>query len=543
MLIEPSARSYEQLVDGFVWDIPQSLNIADVICDRHANSTPLATAIIEDTEKGVRHYSFAETKRLTDNLALSFQEFGIRRGDRVVISLGQDVEALLAHLACFKLGAISVPVAGLYSGEGLAFRIIDSGAQLIVTNREGADKLRDLDIPALCHVVVINQQAQQDEVDFGSLLQGKDAELIIADTAADDAALIFYTSGTTGAPKGVLHAHRMANAHIPCIQLGFEMAPQIGDVFWTASDWSWLGSLGDLVFPALYLGHPVVVTPGRFSVQRAYEVMQRHKITCPFLATAVLRKMSKEPAPKRGLSVRAIMTGGEAMSPEVLKWSQQTFGVPVNDEFGSTESNQTAVACSTLYKTPDGSVGRITPGKRVSILDTQGVALAAGEIGEIAVWHDNPSNMLNYWNEPDKTAQKYLNGWLLTGDRGMRDEQGFLYYYGRLDNLILVNGLRVGPEEVEAQLLAHEKVSEVGVIGVPDDRAGEAIVALIQLKDGIEGSDELVSELQRFVKAHLAAHCYPKRIEFVDELPVTSTGKICREKLRGLLVESLVALG
>jgi len=539
MLINPNARSYEQLVADFSWDIPRSLNIADVICDRHARTTPLATAIIEDTITGVRHYSFAELKCLSDNLAFSFREFGIEAGDRVVVSVGQDVEALIAHLACFKLGAISVPVAVLYTGEGLAFRLTDCAAKLIVTNRAGADKLRDLNTPALRHVVVINYQAQLGEVNFENLLHNKGVGLVIADTVADDAAMIFYTSGTTGDPKGVLHAHRIANAHLPCVQLGFEMAPQIGDVFWTASDWSWLGALGDLVFPALYLGHPVVVAPGRFSVPRCYEVMQRHRVTCPFLSTAVLRKMSKHPIrPERRFSVRAIMTGGEAMPPSVLKWSQQTFNAPINDEFGSTESNQISVACSTLYKTPTGSVGRITPGKNVTIVDAQGMALAAGEVGEIAVWKDDPINMLSYWNKPEQTADKHVNGWLLTGDRGMLDEQCFLYYYGRLDNLILVNGLRVGPEELEAQLLTHENVLEAAVIGVPDDYTGELIVALIRLKAGIEGDDKLVIELQQLVKSQLAAHCYPKRIQFVNELPVTSSGKVSRAMLRRAFVQS-----
>ncbi|UTW08142.1 acyl-CoA synthetase [Pseudomonas benzenivorans] len=538
VLIRTNVGSYEQMMEEFSWAIPDALNIATEICDRHALARPLATAIIEDVDGRVRNYTFADLKRLSDNLAHAFVELGVARGDRVIVSLGQDVEALLAHLACFKVGAISVPVAGLYSGEGLAFRVNDCEAGLVVTNRTGADKLGDLRLPTVRHVVVTHKQAVGAEVDFDSLLQTSHGDFPVADTRADDPALIFYTSGTTGSPKGALHAHRMANAHLPCVQLGFEMAPQIGDVFWTASDWSWLGSLGDLVFPALYLGHPVVVTPGRFSIERAYQAMQLHNISCPFLATAVLRSMSKEPVPEgASFKVRAIMTGGEAMPPEVLRWAQRTFAAAVNDEFGLTESNQTAVGCTTLYSTPEGSVGRLAPGKKVTIIDAAGSELPAGQHGEIAIWHDSPCNMLGYWNRPEQTANKFIGGWMRTGDQGALDDQGFLYYYGRLDDLILVNGLRVGPEEVEAQILLHPAVAEVAVVGIPDERSGESIVAVVKLQAGAEGGQQLVEQLQALVKRNLAAHCYPKKIIFVDTIPVTSTGKIRRGELRRSLVQ------
>ncbi|WP_343804867.1 acyl-CoA synthetase [Marinobacterium maritimum] len=538
MLIRTDISSYEQLIEEFKWSIPERLNLATEICDRHASSTPLAAAIIEDIDGVVRKYTFADIKRLSDSLAHAFIELGVCRGDRVVVSLGQDVEALLAHLACFKVGAISVPVAGLYSGDGLAFRINDCEACLFITNRVGADKLSGLNLPSLRHTVVIQQKAVGSEVDFDSLLVGRDAEFMPVDTMADEPAFIFYTSGTTGSPKGVLHAHRMARAHLPCVQLGFEMAPQIGDVFWTASDWSWLGSLGDLVFPALFLGHPVVVTPGRFSVQRAYDVMQRHRISCPFLATAVLRKMSKEPPLSEArFQVRAIMTGGEAMPPEVLKWARKAFDAPVNDEFGLTESNQTAVGCTSLYSTPSSSVGRIAPGKRVAIIDDEGIELAPGVHGEIAIWHDSPSNMLGYWNRPEQSAQKFVGGWMRSGDQGALDEHGYLYYFGRMDDLILVNGLRVGPEEVEAELLMHPAVAEAAVIGVPDDSSGAAIVAAVKLQEGIEGGDLLAEELKGLVKRNLAAHCYPKRIVFVETIPVTSTGKVRRGEVRNSFIQ------
>ena len=536
MLIPTTVSSYEELIANFSWALPEKLNIGFDICDRHATSTPDAIALIEDAEGIAKRYTYAELKRITDNLAHSFADLGVKRGDRVVVSLGQNVEAVFVHIACFKMGAISVPVAGLYAGEALAFRIDDCEATLIVTDRSGADKLHALNKSNL-RLVVTHGGAKEGEIGFDSLIAGNRGEFPLADTVPGDPAMIYYTSGSTGNPKGALHGHRLVIGHLPCFQLGFEMAPQEDDVFWTASDWSWLGSLGDLVFPALHCGKTVIATPGRFTPERAYRVIEDYKVTCPYLATAVLRRMSKEPFPKDAkFRIRGIMTGGEAMPPEVFKWSQQTFGVPVNDEFGLTEANQTSVGCETLYQTPVGSVGRIAPGKKVIIVDPDGKELPVGEKGEIAVWFDSPVNMLGYWKRPEQTAKKLVDGWLRTGDEGRIDDQNYLYYYGRLDDLILVNGLRVGPEEVEATLMTHPSVKEAAVVGLPDPSSGEAVVAALVLKDRVEGSDQLVDELKLLVKRDLAVHSYPKRMVFVDDIPVTTTGKIQRREVRKALL-------
>lgn len=536
MLIPTTVSSYEELMASFSWDIPGKLNIGFDICDRHATSIPDAVALIEDTEGSVRRFTYSDLKRITDNLAHSFVDLGVSRGDRVVVSLGQNVEAVFVHIACFKVGAISVPVASLYAGEALSFRINDCEASLIVTDRSGADKLRAPGRPDI-RLVVTHGGAKAGELEFDDLIAGNRGEFPLADTGPDDPAMIYYTSGSTGNPKGALHGHRLVIGHLPCFQLGFEMAPQDDDVFWTASDWSWLGSLGDLVFPGLHCGKTVIATPGRFTPERAYRVMEEHKVTCPYLATAVLRRMSKEPFPgDASFRIRGIMTGGEAMPPEVFRWSQRTFGAPVNDEFGLTEANQMSVACEALYRTPVGSVGRLAPGKKVIIVGRDGKELPIGEKGEIAVWFDSPVNMLGYWNRPEQTAKKIIDGWLRTGDEGRIDDQSYLYYYGRLDDLILVNGLRVGPEEVEAILMTHPSVKEAAVVGLPDPGTGEAVVAALVLKDRIEGSGELVEELKLLVKRDLAVHCYPKRMVFVDDIPVTTTGKIQRREVRKALL-------
>ena len=536
-MIFENVKSYDQLVQDYALSMPERLNIATAICDRHAASAPASIAVIEDTDGHVRRYTYADLKRLSDNLAHAFADLGVVAGNRVVVSLGQDVEALLAHLAIFKIGGVSVPVAALYSGEGMAFRVNDSDAVLVVTDRPGADKMAGLGAANVRGIVVTHGKAQGDEIDFDGLLQNDRGDFPVADTAPSDPAVIFYTSGSTGQPKGALHGHRLVLGHLRCFQLGFELAPQPDDVFWTASDWSWLGSMGDLIFPVLYFGKTLVCTPGRFSPALAYRVLQQHKITCPFMATAVLRKLSKEPVPENAeFVIRGIMTGGEAMPPEVFKWSWETFKAPVNEEFGLTEANQVAVGCETLYRSPAGTVGRIAPGCKVIIMDPEGNPVPVGTRGEIAIWFDSPSNMLGYLNRPEQTASKVVNGWFRTGDEGKLDAENFLYYYGRLDDLILVNGLRVGPEEVEAELLLHPAVREVAVVGMPDPKSGEAVVAAIIVQAGVATTDQLVSELQVLVKRNLAAHSYPKRMVFVDEIPVTTTGKIQRKEVRKTLL-------
>jgi acetyl-CoA synthetase len=527
------AETYEQLIRDFSWHVPEKLNIAHEICERHAIESPNALALVEDTGTCARCYSFADLKRLSDNLAYSLATLGVNRGTRVVFSLGQDAEGLLAHLACFKIGAVSVPIAALYSGEGIAFRVNDSNAHLIITDRAGADKVAPLDIPGVSHIIVTGGMAQGDELGFDALIAQDCGAYPLADTRADEPALIFYTSGSTGQPKGALHGHRMILGHLNCVRLGFEMAPQPDDVFWTASDWSWLGSLGDLVFPALYFGKTLIGTPGRVTAENIYRTLQDHKVTCPFMATAVLRKLSKEPFPQDPrFVIRAIMTGGEAMPPEVFKWAIATFKAPINEEFGLTEANQISVGCATLYQSPAGSVGRIAPGAKIKIVDAFGAEMPSGERGEIVIWFDSPSNMLGYLNRPEQTASKLVDGWFRTGDEGRIDKDNFLYYYGRLDDLIMVNGMRVGPEEVEAELLLHPAVKDAAVVGMPDAGSGEMVTAAITLQEGHVQFDALIQELQALVKRNLAAHCYPKRIVVVDDIPVTSTGKIQRKEMR-----------
>lgn len=506
---------------------PPPANIAELVCERNARVTPEATAVIEDRgEKEARTVSFSELESRTEEAAVALTRLDVGPREPVAIYLPQGADFLAWTFAALRLGAIAMPLARVLGPDGLERSLRHSRTRVIVTDSEGSDRLPETtDSTALARVLV----------DDGVLPLSSDPPHVTVQR--DDPAFLFYTSGTSGAPKGVVLAHRMLRAQVPGFERVFELAPQPGDVYWTPSEWSWLGGL-QVILVALYFGHPVVASTTRFSPESAYQLLSRHKVSCAFLAPAALRRMRSEP-PESGMSfsLRAIMTGGETYSPEILEWARRAFACPVNDDYGLTEANDLAVSCAALFATPDGAAGRPVPGRRIAVISEDGRELPPLAAGEIAVSADDPVCMLGYWNglacEP---ASHGVGEWYRTGDLGHFDLEGFLYVHGRLDDLILVSGYRVGPGEVEAELLTHAAVADAGVVGIDrPDGAGTTVGACIVLRPGVSAAPQLVGELQQLVKERLAAYAYPRRIVFVDELPTSTTGKIRREVLRRLL--------
>jgi acetyl-CoA synthetase len=542
-IIPADARSYEVLAQEFRWTVPEGFNIAEAVCERHARASPDATAVIEDDpERGHRRVSFGELEALATATARGMATHGIRSGDRVASTLEQGVDALAIHLACFKLGAVSVPIASLYGTEGLSYRLRDCGARMLVTDAVGAGKLTAMTEgvrPANLEFVALADDTAPERGAFplAELTSGGGDSIENTASRADDPAMLFYTSGTSGPAKGALHAHRVLIGHLPGFQMVFDLAPHLGDVFWTPSAWSWVASLVEVVLPALYFGHAIVASRERFSIAAAYRILSEHGVTCPFLAPAVLRRMRAEPPdPAEKFALRVVMTGGEVTPPEVLQWTRDVLGATVNDIYGQTEVNHIATGCSALFPTPPGAIGRLVAGRRARIVDADGVEVPAGVTGEIAVWRDDPIVMLRYWNQPESTTEKLGDGWIRTGDAGTVDEHGFLFFEGRLDDMIMSSGYRLGPEEVEGALLAHDAVMEAGVVGLPDAERGEIVAACVRLRPGFEPSDDLSAELQSFVKTRLAAHARPRRLKFVESLPATSSGKTIRAEIRRRLM-------
>jgi acetyl-CoA synthetase len=356
-------------------------------------------------------------------------------------------------------------------------------------------------------------------------------------TGPDDSAIIIYTSGTTGPPKGALHGHRVLLGHVPSVQLYFDFVPRGGEVYWTPADWAWIGGAYDLLFPALKFGGPVLAfETTKFDPERAFDLMTRYGVTHTFLPPTALKMAMQidRPAERYALTLRAIMSGGEPVNPVILDWrDREVPGVALHEIYGQTEANLVCGNCSRLYPVKPGSLGRAFPGHEVCVLGDDGAPLQAGEPGEIAVWGaGDPVVLKEYWRDPEATAAKYDHGWLRTGDMARQDEDGYFYFEGRTDDVIKSAGYRIGPAEVESSLLTHPAVAEAAVIGVPDPVRGQLVKGFVKLRDGRVGSEALAAEIQSHVRARLAAYAYPRAIEFVDELPMTTTGKIRRADLR-----------
>lgn len=526
--------NYDRLYRGFTWKIPPRYNIGVDACDKHADGTG-RLALVYVTEAGsVTEFSFDYFRRQSNRFANVLRAHGFARGDRLAILLPQAPETAIAHLAAFKAGMVSVPLFALFGPEALQFRLADSGAKGVVTDLAGAIKLHPIRhlLPKLERVYVIGTD-QGDGLPFAALLAKASDAFTPIDTSADDPALLVYTSGTTGNPKGALHAHRVLLGHLPGVELPHDFFPQPGDRFWTPADWAWVGGLLDVLLPAWHHGVAVVAHRARkFDPQEAMGLMARHQVRNSFLPPTALKLMRMAGVRSLGAGLRSVGSGGETMGAELLDWATETFGVTPNEFYGQTECNLVAANNGTLFPIRPGSLGRAVPGHHVSVVDEAGQPVPGGQVGMIAVRRPDPVMFMGYWNNPEATAAKFIGDALLTGDLAHMDEDGYFWFAGRSDDLITSAGYRIGPGEIEDCLIRHPAVSMAAVAGVPDALRTEAVKAWVVLRPGWAGSPELAREIQDFVRHLLAAHEYPRHVEFVVELPMTATGKIIRRELR-----------
>jgi acetyl-CoA synthetase len=492
--------------------------------------------IFEDEAGGVRTIDFGELSASTNRFANALGALGLARGDRVGILLQQSPETAIAHIASYKAGLIAVPLFVLFGEDALEYRLGDCGAACVVTDLAQLPKILAIRarLPALRTVIVVEGRGTSGTADFQALIEKGSADFTPVDTAADDPAIIIYTSGTTGNPKGALHAHRVLLGHLPGVEMPQDLFPRPGDLFWTPADWAWIGGLLDVLLPSLHHGVPVLAKRLRkFEPDAAYALMARHKVRNVFFPPTALKLMRGAPVPPaHGAALRSIGSGGETLGEELLEWGRATFGVTINEFYGQTECNLVVANCAPLYPVRAGSMGRAAAGHRVAVIDEDGNELPDGETGEIAVRRPDPVMFLGYWNNERATREKFVGDWLKTGDRGRRDGDGYFKYVGRADDVITSAGYRIGPAEIEDCLLRHPAVALAAVIGVPDPVRTEAIKAFVVAKPGIVADAALVKDLQAHVRTRLAAHEYPREIEFVPDLPMTATGKIVRRELK-----------
>jgi acetyl-CoA synthetase len=532
----PRKLDYEMLRQGFSWDLPRSYNMGVDACDRHAWDRG-RIAMVHDREDGVvEKWTYRELKKASDRFANALTGLGVERSDRVAVLLSQTPALPVAHIAAYKLGAIVVPLFALFGEDALRFRLADSGAKVLVTDgehREVAEALAG-EIETLEHVVLADG-AGHGSRSMEALTRDASANLRPVVTGPEDPAIIIYTSGTTGDPKGALHGHGILLGHLPGVSLPHDLAPRAGDLFWTPADWAWIGGLFDVLFPALHWGLPVVAhRMTRFDPERAFAVLERWGVTNAFFPPTALRVMRtiRNPRKRWDLELETLACGGEPLDEETTRWAEESLGIRINEFYGQTECNLVLSNCSAIMPSKPGSMGRPVPGHRVSIVDAEGNELPAGEVGEVAVQRPDPVMMLGYWNNNEATQKKFVGDWLLTGDLASVDEDGYFFFVGRDDDVISSSGYRIGPAEVEGTLVKHEAVLMAAVVGKPDEMRGEIVKAFVILRDGREGSEALVGELQQLVKTRLGAHEYPREVEFVSEFPMTPSGKVRRNVLR-----------
>ncbi|MFA6020454.1 MAG: acyl-CoA synthetase [Rhodospirillales bacterium] len=536
-------HSYEEALRSFSWHIPGNYNIGVDAIDKHTlpGADANRTALITELENGeVGRYSFADLKRLSNCLANAMQGLGVQQGDRVAILLPQSLETALAHIATYKLGAIAVPLFTLFGEDALLYRLSDSAARLVVTDVANLDKVMNLksELPRLETLLVLGSQNKAGAVDFWAAMMSASDQFTPMATKADDPALIIYTSGTTGSPKGALHAHRTLLGHLPGVEFPQDFFPKYGDLFWTPADWAWIGGLLDVLLPAWHHGVPVLAHRARkFDPDFAMHLMARHGVRNVFLPPTALKLMRQAGSFTARPRLRSIGSGGETLGEELQDWGRATFGVTINEFYGQTECNLVVGNCASVMEVRKGSMGRAIPGHTVEIVDDEGIPVPIGQSGNIAVLKGDPVMFLEYWHNPDATTAKFANDWLLTGDTGRRDIDGYFWFEGRADDVITSGAYRIGPGEIEDCLLRHEAVAMAAVIGVPDPVRTESIKAFVVLKPGQAPKGEqaeidLMHSIRNHVKTRMAQYAYPREIEFVSELPMTATGKIKRKDLR-----------
>ena len=548
---------YAAIVADFAWNLPAEFNIAAACADDWATIDPARIALIEDRGEDAApiETSFGELATRSRRLAAGLAVLGVTRGDRVAIVLPQGVEAALAHLAVYRLGAIAVPLAQRFGPEALGYRLAAAGCRLAVLDDGVLETLAAIETPldALSTLVVADRGSGFPDaspalagfrhISFVAAEAHEPIEPPCVKTTPDDPAMIIFTSGTTGAPKGALHGHRVLIGHLPGMRFFHEGFPHSGDRLWTPSDWAWAGGLLNALLPSLYYGVPVVFTRARFIAEEALAMMARRRVRNAFLPATALRMLKAAATPERlaALSLRTIGSAGESLPAATFEWAREAFGAPVNEFYGQTECNMVLGSAAGAGASAPGRIGPAAPGHCVAVLKGNGTPAAPGEAGTIAVKAPDPVMFLGYWQNEAATGAKFVGEWLLTGDQGVADEAGSIAFLGRDDDIITSAGYRIGSSEVEDCLLRHPAVKLAAVVGKPDPVRTEIVKAYVVAMDGIKADETLGQEIAAFVRARLSAHEYPREIAFVDEMPMTTSGKIIRRHFRALAAKEAEA--
>ena len=538
-----SSDRYREIFAQHRWDVPADFNIAEAVCRRHAQDRSRFAMYWEDESGDKSALTYWDLQQRANRLSNALNSLGVRSGDKVAIILPQRPETAIAHIACYQMGAITVPLSFLFGPDALEYRLEDSEACVAIVDPQSQPNLAPVrdKLRRLKHVIGVAGATASWICDWETVLANAARHFTPASTRATDPALLVYTSGTTGPPKGALMPQQCLLGNLPGFVYSHDGFPQPGDVFWSPADWAWTGGLMDALLPTLYFGRPILGYRGRFEPERALDLLERYQVTNAFLFPTALKMIMKaipDPRSRYELALRSIMSAGEAVGTTVFEWARERLGVTINEMFGQTEMNYIVGNSHRLWPAKPGSMGRPYPGHRIAVIGDDGTEVEPGEVGEIAVHRTAPDGtpdpvfFLEYFNNPEGTANKFSGGWSRTGDLAKQDEEGYLWYQGRADDMFKAAGYRIGPAEIENCLVKHEAVANAAVVPSPDETRGNIVKAFIVLASGHAPSAALEEDIRRHVRGHLAPYEYPKEIEFVDALPMTTTGKVQRRVLR-----------
>jgi len=533
----PPIHDYDALYREFRWPKLARYNIGVDVCDRWAAQDPDRLAILNVRADGAHEsISYGWLRETSNRLANTLEAHAVLSGDRVAVLLPQAPEAAVAHIAIYKLGAVAVPLAILFGVDALSYRLGNAGVKAVITNAQGLAKLNQIrgEVPELSLVLSIDGAAEG-ALGFHDTIARASSSFDPAATTPDDPALMIFTSGTTGPPKGALHGHRVVLGHLPGVEMPHDFFPQPGDRFWTPADWAWAGGLLDCLLPSLHHGVAVVARKlEKFDPEEAFALLAKTEVRNAFIPPTALRMLRSAPSPRgrHDIRLRTLGSGGESLGAETYEWGREAFALTINEFYGQTECNLVLASCAMIGVSKPGAIGKPVPGHTVAVIRPDGARAVAGELGQIAVQRPDPVMFLEYWGNRQATDAKFIGDWMTTGDQGTVDDEGYITFVGRDDDVITSAGYRIGPGEIEDCLIKHPAVALAAVIGKPDPVRTEIVKAFIVLKPGIAGTDALAAEMRDFVRTRLSAHEYPREIAFISELPTTTTGKVIRRILR-----------
>lgn len=529
--------NYKEEYQKWKWNIPNDYNIGYDCVDKHVDGEKKNKVALywENAEGNTRKFTFSDMQRLTNKFGNVLRNLGFEKGDRFLIRLPNLPEFQVSFLGGVKIGAVPIPSSVMFRAHEVEYRINDSGSKAVITTSQYVKEVNEIKekCPTLESIILIGDR-NRDCLKYEDLMRKASTKLELESTKKDDMAFFCYTSGTTGDPKGAVHLHRWVPGNDPSV-LYWQNAND-EDIIAHTGDLNWIFPLGNGFLYPWRWGFSTFIYDGRFNPEKWFKLLEKYQITnLASVPTAYRMFISVKDAEERyDLShLRHCISAGEPLNPEVIKEWKQRFGLDIYDGIGMTE---VMVYLSNLagMKIKPGSCGKPQPGKVCAIVNHDGKPVPTGEPGILAVKQDDPGLFKEYWNKPDKTKECFKNGWFLSGDVLYQDEEGYFWFSGRDDDLIMAAGYRISPFEVESAIISHPDVLECAVVASPDEIRGVIVKAFVVLHDGTIASDALVKSIQEHTKKVAAPYKYPREIEFVDELPKTQSGKIKRKQLREL---------